>query len=371
MKSLVILLGISMVGCTHFFQRSADMEVSDSDRAVQVQRLSMAEEALSKGQFEVSLGAYRKFQIDFPQSIFVQSARLGEAESLEGQGRYQEATDLNREIYLKTLRYQPEIAAQALYRSGFCYEALGDDVKAVAGFLDAYKLKAHLPAEVAEAEIPAKLASIYARQSREKEARDYLNEAERGLAKVRQQKGAQLGTSWLARTYFQMGSVSTNQLTAESFGSFAQGQLWVQSYLIKAMKLEDPVWSSRAQQKLIETYRDLFNIFEASRGDLRVQVQMGGDLFDLMDQAELFKPLSGEKIAGLEAAFFRVLEDIRRRSGEILYTTRETMGLTVESQRLNGLRRPGRVKADSFLPGELKRPAPLPPKIVPSEDPNL
>lgn len=371
MKSILIFLMIGMAGCAHLFQRSADVPVEDRERVRQVQSLSGAEQALSAGRFEESLRAYRQFQSDFPQSIFFQSARLGEAESLEGQGRYQEAVELNREIYLKTLRYQPEIAAQALYRSGFCYEAMGDDVKAVAAFLDAYKLKEHLPLEVAMAEIPAKLSSIYARQSREKEARDYLNEAEKGLAKVRQEKGAQLGTTWLARTYFQMGSVSTNQLTAESFGSFAQGQMWVQSYLIKAMKLEDPVWSLRAQQKLIETYRDLFNVFEASRGHLEAQVQMGGDLFDLIDQAELFKPLSGEKIEGFEAAFFKVLEDIRSRSGEILYGTRETMGLTIESQRLNGLRRAGRVKADSFLPGELKRPAPLPPKIVPSEDPNL
>jgi tetratricopeptide (TPR) repeat protein len=290
---------------------------------------------------------------------------------MEGQGRYKEATDLNREIYLNTLRYQPEIAAQALYRSAFCYEAMGDDLKAVAALLDAKKLSQHLPAELAMAEIPAKLSAIYARQDREKEALAYLNEAEKGLAKVMQEKGTQLNKTWLAETYFKMGSISTNQLTKDNFSSFSQGQMWVQSYLIKAMKLEDPVWSARAQQKLIETYRSLFQVLESTKGDLPAQVQMGGDIFDLMDQAELYKPMTGEKIQGFEKDFFAALADIRTKSGQILYGAKETTGLTVESQRLNGLRRAGRVKADQLLPGEKKATIPLPPKIVPTEDPNL
>ena len=371
MKFIAPLLLVTLAGCAHLFERSVEADPNDIQRVAQSQELNNAQDLLQKGRFEESEKSFRQFQNKNPQSSFYQSARLGEAESLEGQGRYQEAVDLNREIYLKTLRYHPEIAGQALYRSGFCYEAMGDDTRAIAAFLDAKKLGDHMPAEVALAEIPAKLSAIYARQDREKEALAYLNEAEKGLTKVQKEKGTQLGKEWLARTYFQMGSVSTNQLTKDNFGSFAQGQMWVQSYLIKAMKLEDPTWSPRAQQKLIETYRSLFVLLESSEGDLPAQVQMGGDLFDLMDQAELFKPLSGEKIQGSEAAFFSTLSDIRSKSEKILYGAKEMTGLTVESQRLNGLRRAGRVKADKLLPGEKKSTIPLPPKIVPSQDPNL
>lgn len=370
MKFLGSLILISLLGCTHFIERSENANTEDPQQAIQAASLNEAEESLHSGRFEQSEIAYKKFQSNYPQSSFYQAARLGEAESLEGQGRYKEATDLNREIYLNTHRYQPEIAAKALYRFGLCYEAMGDDLKAVAALLDAKKLKGHLPSEMALAEIPAKLSAIYARQGREREALAYLNEAEKGLEKVAQESRIGLNKDWLARTYFQMGSVSTNQLSKENFGAFTQGQMWVQSYLIKAMKLEDPKWSPRAQLKLIETYRSLFNIFE-TEADLSQQVQMGGDLYDLMDQAELFKPLSGEKIEGLEKAFFAALSDIRSRADKILYGSKEIMQLTIESQKLNGLRRAGRIKADKLLPGEKKSSIPLPPKLVPTEDPNL
>lgn len=370
MKLLVSFVLVALAGCAHFVERSETATLEEAQRNAQTQDLHNAEDLLHKGRFEESERAFLAFLTKYPQSTFYQSARLGVAESMEGQGRYNEAADLNREIYLNTLRLQPEIAAQALYRTGLCFEAMGDDQKALAALLDAKNLGEHLAPEVALAEIPAKLSAIYARQDREKEALAYLNEAEKGLSKVMQERGSTLERSWLARTYFQMGSVSTNQLSRDNFGSFAQGQMWVQSYLIKAMKLDDLTWSPRAQKKLIETYRNLFSLFE-SEAELSQQVQMGGDLYDLMDQAELYKPITGEKIEGLEKDFFATLTDIRTQSDKILYTAKETTGLTVESQKLNGLRRAGRVKADKLLPGEKAKPIPLPPKIVPTQDPNL
>ncbi|KYG66550.1 hypothetical protein AZI86_05765 [Bdellovibrio bacteriovorus] len=370
MKWLWSSILVLSVGCAHFAERAKEANIEEVQRNAQAQDLHEAEDLLNKGRFEESEKAYVTFQTKYPQSTFYQASRLGLAQSFEGQGRFNEAVELNREIYLNTLRLQPEIAAKALYRSAFCYEAMGDDQKALAALLDAKNLGQHLPPEIALAEIPAKLSAIYARQDREKEALAYLNEAEKGLAKVMQERGSTLERSWLAQTYFQMGSISTNQLSRENFGSFAQGQMWVQSYLIKAMKLDDLTWSPRAQKKLIETYRSLFSLFE-SEAELAQQVQMGGDLYDLMDQAELFKPITGEKIEGYEKDFFATLTDIRSQSDKILYTAKETTGLTVESQKLNGLRRAGRVKADKLLPGEKAKPIPLPPKIVPSQDPNL
>lgn len=341
-----------------------------AQRASEEAEILNAEKVLEKDRYEEAGILFRDFQGRRSQSAFYQSARLGEAQSLEGLGRYQEATDLYRDIYLKTLKHQPEIAALALYRMSFAYEALGDDLKTVAALLDAKRIGEHLPVEVAQAEIPARLAAVYGRQGRDADAVAYLNEAEKGITKVMVEKGPHVKTDWLAKTYVQMGSVSTNQLSSDNFSEFAQGQKWVQVYLIKAMRLNDSTWSPRAQTKLQETYRDLYTQVESAK-TRDVQNRLGGDLFDLMDQADLYRPIVGQKMNSYEQAFFAYLSEVRKKTEKLIYGSGETMSLTEESQKLNSLKRSGRVKADSLLPEEKKPSIPLPPKVVPEEDPNL
>ncbi|MNL23875.1 hypothetical protein D3C87_1452840 [compost metagenome] len=88
---------------------------------------------------------------------------------------------------------------------------------------------------------------------------------------------------------------------------------------------------------------------------------MGADLIDLINQAELYKPANSKLTNALQNDFFAYIAGIKVKTEALLYQTRETMTLTPESEKLNSLKRSGRTKD----------PLPLPPKIVPSEDPNL
>ncbi|WP_374029399.1 tol-pal system YbgF family protein [Bdellovibrio bacteriovorus] len=367
MRILVTASLIFLSGCSsfHFISRETpqDAEMQAAQRASEEGEIGNAEKVLAAGRFEEARILFRDFQTRHAQSTFLHSARLGEAEALEGLGRYQESVELNREVYLKSLKYQPAIAALALYRMSFAYEALGDDEKTIASLLDAKRLGEHLSPEVREAEIPARLAVVYARQNREKEVEAYLNQAEKGIARLREELGPQLKKDWLAKTYVQMGSVSTNQLSVENFEEYARSQRWVQIYLIKALKLNDAVWSPRALAKLQETYRDLYTQVESASGREQ-QSQLGATLVELVDQAELYKPILGQKMNTYEQGFFSFLAEVKKKTETLLYQSGETMGLTEESQQLNSLKRLPRAK-------ESAKPLPLPPKIVPSEDPNL
>ncbi|ASD62219.1 tetratricopeptide repeat protein [Bdellovibrio bacteriovorus] len=363
--ALVLLSGCSLLG-----QRSQPDE-TQAVRATELAQITNAEKVLNNGSFDQSLILYKEFQGLHPQSTFLQAARLGEAQSLAGLERWQEALELYRDITVKTRNYQPEIAAQALYRMSFAYEAQGDDLRTVSTLLDAKKLGQYLPLETALAEIPARLAIVYGRQDREDDAVAYLNEAERGIEKVQAEKGTELPKEWLAKTYVQMGGVSTNQLGVQNFSAFVRGQKLVQIYLFRAVRLNDTNWSTRAKTRLQETYRDLFTVVESQREQRRLQSALGAELLGLIDQAELYRPPTGQKMNSHETEFFAFLADVRKKTEDIVYTNDEVMGLTEESQRLNSLRRSGRVKADSLLPAEEKATIPLPPKVVPSEDPNL
>ena len=85
-----------------------------NNELVENQEIEKIRAILNKAEYEQSLQEFRRFQNDKPQSTYFQAARLGEAESLLGLERYGEAANLLRDIYLKTVRYQPEIAARAM-----------------------------------------------------------------------------------------------------------------------------------------------------------------------------------------------------------------------------------------------------------------
>lgn len=357
-------------GCSLFGTRNAPDE-SEIQRASELSHFTNAEKILNKGSFDQSLILFKEFQGLYPQSTFVQAARLGEAQSLAGLERWHEALTLYRDVSVKTRNYQPEIAATALYQMSFAYEAQGDDLKTVSSLLDAKKLGQYLPLETAVAEIPARLAIVYGRQDREDEALAYLNEAEKGIEKVQSERGSELSGDWLAKTYLQMGGVSTNQLGVGNFSAFVRGQKMVQTYLFRALRLNDANWSPRAKNRLMETYRDLMNVVEATIDQRSLQSALGAELLGLVQQAELYQPASGQKMNSHEVEFFSYLKDVRKKAEGIVYSNDEVMGLTEESQRLNSLRRSGRVNVDALLPEEEKAIIPLPPKVVPSEDPNL
>lgn len=363
---LLISFGMSP-GCAFLFKHSSnEPEISEAEK----NEIANAEKLLSERRFEEAKILYREFQGLHPNSFFFQAARLGEAQAQQNLGNYNEAAELCRQVNLATIQLQPEIAALAWYQMAFAYEALGEDHKAIAALLDAQKLADHLPPSVALAEIPARLAAAYGRQGNDREALESLDQAERGILKINADKSMQLKKDWLGKAYVQMGSISTNQVSAENFNDFVKGQKWVQVYLIKALRLNDANWSSQSQTKLLETYRDLYAVL-VSTNSREIQKDMGGELIDLMDRAELYKPYADQKSNSYETAFFSYLSEVRKKTEDILYGAEPVMGLTHESEKLHSIRRSGRVNNETLLPEKRKSSIPLPPKTVPSEDPNL
>lgn len=379
MKNYLLTLFILLSSCAHFTQVTTSDEPQAAmdptkiakQKAAEEMEVINAEKVLAQGRFEEARILFRDFQVRYPQSTFFESTRLGEAQCLEGAGRPQDAVNLYRDVFLKTEKYQPDIAALSLYRMSFAFDALGDDAKVVAALLDAKQRGANLPVEVVLAQIPAKLATVYARQNRDAEAFAYLNEAEKGIARVVLEKGKDLKADWLAKIYVEMGSVSINQLSVENFEDFVKSQKIVQVYLLKSLKQNDSTWSTRGLMRLRETYQALFTLLESAKKYQGMQSRVGGSFFELMGQADLFMPMFDQKRTSYETDFYKYLSEVRKKVENILYGGGETMMLTEESQRLNSLKRSGRVKVDSYLPEEQKSFIPLPPKVVPSEDPNL
>lgn len=374
MKRMISLfVFLSLAGCSSFQMGRSEEANLQNQRLLEERDLHAAQDILTAGNFVQAQKQYKAFQETYPRSTFFQASRIGEAQTLEGQGKWVESAAIYRDVILKTRNLQPDIAAMALYRMSFCDEALGDDQKTVADLLEAHSLRSALPLTVAYAEIPARLAAAYSRIGREKEAVQYLNDAEKGIAKIRAESDpAKLEKDWLAKTYYQMGSVTTNQLSPENFGAFVASQKYVQIYLIKTMELNDSRWSPKALKQLQNTYNELYLQVEAVKQNRNQQAQLGGSLVDLIDRAELYKPISGQTPNSYQIEFFTLTNDVRLKTERLLYQGHESMGLTEESKKLNSIKRSGRTKADAFLPEEQKSSIKTPPqKVNPGVDPNL
>lgn len=371
--TLALVAALSLLGCGTFPSRSEEGALQ-TQKIAEERELQAADDLIARGQFAEAQKLFKDFQGRYPQSMYFQASRLGEAQALQGQGKWVEAVNIERDVFLKTKNLQPDIAALAQYRMSFAYEALGDDQKTVASLLDAKSLGSALPKAVVWAEVPARLASVYSRLGREKEAIQYLNEAEKGIAKLREEQSVtSLRKDWLAKTYVQMGTASTNQLSVDNFESFVNGQKLVQVYLLKAMELDDPVWSPQALKQLKATYQDLYVQVEAVRENRSQLAHLGGSLVELIDRAELYRPLTGQPQNSYQIEFFTLLANMKAKTEKLLYQGQESMGLTEESQKLNSIKRAGRVKVEKLLPEEKasKAKPQETPKAAPSEDPNL
>ncbi|WP_413559054.1 tetratricopeptide repeat protein [Bdellovibrio sp. HCB209] len=371
-KVISLLLFVTLAGCSYFQMDRSEEAALQNKRLIEERDLHTAQETLVAGNFAQAQKQYKLFQETYPVSSFYQASRIGEAQALEGQGKWVEAAAIYRDVILKTRNLQPDIAALALYRNSFCEEALGDDQKTVANLLEAQSLRTALPMTVGYAEIPARLASAYSRIGREKEANKYLNEAEQGIAKIRKETDpAKLDKDWLVKTYVQMGSVSTNQLSAENFESFVASQKYVQIYLIRALELNNSRWSPTALKQLQTTYNELYLQVEAVKQNRSQQANLGGSLVELIDSAELYRPLAGQTPNSYQIEFFTLTSDIRKKTERLLYQGHESMGLTEESKKLNSIKRSGRTKADALLPEEQGSSKKMPSKPAIGEDPNL
>ena len=108
-RILLLVLGFGGAGllmsCSHFLNTPFDSRSSQAERDAQEKDLNNAEALLAKGEYGNSLIAFRDFQTTYPQSVFLQASRLGEAQSLEGLGDWINAAIARRFHYC--LQEQP------------------------------------------------------------------------------------------------------------------------------------------------------------------------------------------------------------------------------------------------------------------------
>lgn len=333
-------------------------ETSSEPQAAELRTLFEMNE---KGLGERTLEHFRQFQIKNPSSIYFQAARFGEAWSLEQTEMLNEALQIYQSVMALSKPQWPRLYARSLYRSSFVYEALGEDVKLIATLVESRNLAEDLPAEAVLAEIPSRLSMIYSKINRTEDAQKYLKEADRGLRQLLATQ--KVSSEWLAKIYFQMGSLKLSSMSADNLPYFIQSQKTVQRYLLSSISYNDSVWSEMALKKMSENYAQIWAQIESYREtqkgssfdrveNQRQQFYVLGEYLKMVSEALQLKPLDELRMNLYQVKTFSFLEEAEKKSYDFLYSKFDRMSLTEESLRLNDVKRPGKVFVNDFFPNE-------------------
>ncbi|MES2965154.1 MAG: hypothetical protein V4760_14810 [Bdellovibrionota bacterium] len=297
---------------------------------------------LEDSKFAEALEAFDAFGKAEPASPYSQAAILNSGRALEGLGRWSEATERYRAVVRVTANAR-KLQAMALYRLSICHEALGDDLQVVATLNDLLSRMEELPPEMARAELPARLATAYARVGNFDRAIDFYRQAENGIAKLRQEAGDDV-PEWLPRTLFFMGELSRRSPTWAEFESSMRPLGRGQVYLLQAAELEAAPWSEKAADELIGTYSNLWTAIASapvpSEGDpllatRALQLKQWERSILLLDSlAELRARILPREAATRSAAAKRIakaMEDLEKEIGKLLLERPAGEGLTREA----------------------------------------
>jgi tetratricopeptide (TPR) repeat protein len=334
-----------------------------SDDAPDATRIEMANwiDKISEGEATGAVQYFQNFQEKNPQSVYLNLSKYGLAYGLEKQEKYKESLEIFNGLLMTSKTRWPQIYAHSLYRTSFIYENTGENVKLLAALQEASTLEKDLPPEIIMAEIPARRSMIYSKMDQKDEAEKYLSEADRGLRRLMEQ--VQVSPKWLSKIYFQMGSLSLEQMGDQNISGYIKAFKTTQRYLLNSLAQNDTTWSAKAASDLVMTYNTFWGRIQNYGAvvvpvDLkekqRSQFHLYADLMRVMNEALLLKPLVEQRFNDHQKKIYSYLETLDAKISNTLMTQFDQLALSEESETLNGLKRPGQVFDPKPLPSERK-----------------
>ena len=217
---------------------------------------------LEAGEYERALKSFDSFLRQNAVSRWSQAALVNSGRALEGLELWDEASTRYRQV-VRGGTAAPILRATALYRLSNCHEAMGDDPQVVADLTDLLTRRKFLAPEIAQGELPARLAAAYARVGNYDRAQEFYQQAEAGISKLRLEAGSKL-PPWLPKTLFLMGEYSRRQVSWDDFETAVRPLPRAQIYLLEAAETGRQPWADKAAEEIGKIYNDLVTTVEGA-----------------------------------------------------------------------------------------------------------
>lgn len=247
-----------------------------------------------------------------------------------------------RELLIPLSSRLPELSALAHYQLGLAYECVGDQLKAIASYNDAFLRKERLPPMKAELELPARMASAYLRVGEKDAAENYFQMAEQGFAKWKSKDRASLKDLSFYKALYEMGVSYTANLTEEDLPSFISSLSSRQIYLLRLIDEEVTPFSNMALEELERSLDHLIELITAQAATKLDEARSNAEALKLhLSQLKtnwlptqlIVKP---EQVKALKA-----IERVEWSTTKLMHKSRREPPLTPEAEKLQGLKREG------------------------------
>lgn len=352
------------------FSISACMTIRQKDRGQEIITAAPPQFALPKAAVKPVSSLPPEFRLDL---------RFQSAELAEKKGDWQKALKEYKEIFHLYRTSNERASTYALFRTSFCYEAQGEDVKAISSLLDSYGRKEFLPVEIGKAEIPSRLGFIYLRLGYDDLGNKYFDRATKGLIELKGDQQNAVDPSWIVSTLIRMGTINLNQISEENFKRLSETFMRSQNFIAEAIEIDSGNGANEALLALQDHYMKFWNFMSGLQAKSGVDSQIAR--YDLNSRQNKMADLILENILALKARWlvFSETEDSAKYAG--LKTFADTMEkecenfiadhaektpLTYEAQNLQSLRKEFKVLDVKPMP-EVK----IPELTQPPPDPNL
>lgn len=217
---------------------------------------------LEAADFSGASAAFEKFLRDQPSTNWTLAAQFNWGRALEAQNLLSDAAKKYQETAEKA-RKVPKLQGLAFLRLAVVLEALGEDDRSLAALKDAERRADKMTPEVAQTELPARLAAAYSRARNFTEAEKYFRAADRQLARLRAQVPANERPEWLPRVLYSMGHRAPGAVAWDRFEANLIPLERSQGYLLQSAEFGVEPWATQAADELIGAYTALRTSIDA------------------------------------------------------------------------------------------------------------
>lgn len=358
-KTVVCLFIFIFSGCATIKKLFTE-DVALSLRERHQQMLKVYELDFAQKRFERCATDFKAFQQLYPQSEYLLASQIGEAQCLDGLGKYEQSQFIYLNVIEKSAAYFPEITAVATYNLSFIYERNQQDTKALALLLESRKVLHLLPDESAKAQIPARIAMLYSKEGNAKESVKYVLEADHQLKSLMEKWDLKQRAEFAPELYYKLGKTFVGELTELNFKSYLAALIPAQQYQIKAMQYAQSPFAEKAFEYFRLNHELIWSI--ASQQSRQKQIEFASLYQDLLDAADIYRPESLSEGNHLTKVF-SIVDQQNKAVKKMIYQIYEKLPLTQDS--LNKLKNLKNETNQNFhyVPSQNK--------LYPDEDPNL
>ncbi len=223
-----------------------------------------ADRIFKTGDYRAALNLYRAALKDHPVGETYYTIQWKMARSHEQLSEWKEALALYRAVSQGALESFPRLAGLAQYGQSRIHEALGEFDAALASLKDAESRIEHLPTEIANAELPARMGAMYARHGHFKDADRYFKQAEIGLKALKNQASRDPeAADRYASTLHSMGVTPMPEFLWAQFPQAIRPLMQSQTYLLELTELGLEPWAAQAAEHLLSSYDRIWRAIRA------------------------------------------------------------------------------------------------------------